>query len=186
MVAATSEWAGSLGSKWIAASQRAKRPVKAAPLTVELNLVPTSMPLASPESGAAGLEKSKIVSAGVTALVSAIPRLQPHQLAFCLLILAVIAIVNMRGVKESGFAFMLPTFLFVSTLMVTIGFGVYYVVTTGGQIVLSAQDLRSEGALVEHAVCVIDREGGGADVTEAEGINLHALFTMRQLEALGD
>jgi len=72
------------------------------------------------------------ISAGVTALVSAIPRLQPHQLAFCLLILAVIAIVNMRGVKESGFAFMLPTFLFVSTLLITIGYGVYHVVTSGG------------------------------------------------------
>jgi orotate phosphoribosyltransferase len=58
------------------------------------------------------------------------------------------------------------------------------VVTTAGQIVLSAQDLRSEGAVVEHAVCVIDREGGGADVTAAEGIGLRALFTMRQLEAL--
>ena len=54
------------------------------------------------------------------------------------------------------------------------------VVTTGGQIVLSAQDLRSEGAVVEHAVCVIDREGGGADVAAAEGITLHALFTMRE------
>ena len=59
------------------------------------------------------------------------------------------------------------------------------VVTTGGQIVLSAQDLRSEGAVVEHAVCVIDREGGGSDVAAAEGITLHALFTMRELEAFG-
>ncbi len=56
------------------------------------------------------------------------------------------------------------------------------VVTTGGQIVLSAQDLRSEGAVVEHALCVIDREGGGADVVGAEGIALRALFTMRELE----
>jgi orotate phosphoribosyltransferase len=59
------------------------------------------------------------------------------------------------------------------------------VVTTGGQMVLSAQDLRSEGAVVEHAVCVIDREGGGADVVASEGIALHALFTMRDLEASG-
>jgi amino acid transporter len=72
------------------------------------------------------------ISAGVTALVSAVPRFEPHQLAFCMLILAVIAIINMRGVKESGFAFMLPTFLFVSTLMITIGIGVYHVVSTGG------------------------------------------------------
>jgi orotate phosphoribosyltransferase len=58
------------------------------------------------------------------------------------------------------------------------------VVTTGGQIVLSAQDLRSAGAVVEHAVCVIDREGGGSDVVAAEGMTLHALFAMRDLEAL--
>jgi orotate phosphoribosyltransferase len=56
------------------------------------------------------------------------------------------------------------------------------VVTTGGQVVLSAQDLRAEGAVVEHALCVIDREGGGADVVSAEGMELRALFTMRQLE----
>ena len=56
------------------------------------------------------------------------------------------------------------------------------VVTTGGQLVLSAQDLRAEGAVVEDALCVIDREGGGADVAAAEGIRLTALFTMRALE----
>ena len=72
------------------------------------------------------------VSAGVTALVSAVPRLQPHQLGLCLFILALIAIVNMRGVKESGFAFMLPTFLFVGTLLLTIGFGTYHSYLTGG------------------------------------------------------
>src|SRR5580692_13125863 len=57
------------------------------------------------------------------------------------------------------------------------------VVTTGGQVVLSAQDLRVEGAVVEDALCVIDREGGGGDVMGAEGMRLHALFTMSQLEA---
>ena len=56
------------------------------------------------------------------------------------------------------------------------------VVTTGGQMVLSVQDLRGEGAIVEHALCVIDREGGGAGVVGAEGIELRALFTMRDLE----
>ncbi len=66
------------------------------------------------------------ISAGVTALVSAVPRLHPHQLSLCLVILAVIVIVNMRGVKESGFAFMLPTFLFVGTLVITVLFGVYH------------------------------------------------------------
>jgi len=56
------------------------------------------------------------------------------------------------------------------------------VVTTGGQVVLSVQDLRAEGAIVEHALCVIDREGVGSDVVGAEGIELRALFTMHDLE----
>ena len=56
------------------------------------------------------------------------------------------------------------------------------VVTTGGQMVLSVQDLRAEGAVVEHALCVIDREGGGGDVVGAEGIELRSLFTMKDLE----
>jgi orotate phosphoribosyltransferase len=56
------------------------------------------------------------------------------------------------------------------------------VVTTGGQMVLSVQDLRAEGAIVEHALCVIDREGGGGDVVGAEGIELRSLFTMKDLE----
>jgi amino acid transporter len=72
------------------------------------------------------------VSAGVTALVSAVPELHPHQLLICLFILAVIAIVNMRGVRETGFVFMLPTFLFVGTILTTIGVGVYRSVVSGG------------------------------------------------------
>jgi orotate phosphoribosyltransferase len=57
------------------------------------------------------------------------------------------------------------------------------VVTTGGQIVLSSQDLRAEGAEVTHALCVIDREAGGAEVVSGEGIELRSLFTMSELES---
>jgi amino acid transporter len=72
------------------------------------------------------------VSAGVTALVSAVPTLHPHQLSLCLAILGIIVVVNMRGVKESGFAFMLPTFLFVGTLLVTVAVGVVHSFAAGG------------------------------------------------------
>ena len=72
------------------------------------------------------------ISAGVTALVSAVPSLHPHQLSLCILILLIIALVNMRGMKESGFAFMLPTFLFVGTLVITILVGVMHAVAANG------------------------------------------------------
>jgi amino acid transporter len=72
------------------------------------------------------------LSAGVTALVSAIPQLHRYQLLLCLLILVFIAGINMRGVKETGAVFMLPTFLFVGTLLATIFVGVYHSVMAGG------------------------------------------------------
>jgi Amino acid permease len=53
-------------------------------------------------------------------------------LTFCLVILAILAIVNMRGVKDTGAAFILPTFLFVGTLLVLIGVGVYKTILAGG------------------------------------------------------
>jgi orotate phosphoribosyltransferase len=55
------------------------------------------------------------------------------------------------------------------------------VVTTGGQILLSAQDLRSEGATVGHAICVIDRQAGASERLASEGIVLRHLFTMTDL-----
>jgi len=64
------------------------------------------------------------ISAGVGALVSAIPSLLPHTLVICLGILAVIVIVNLRGVKEAGGVFMIPTYLFLGTLLITILIGV--------------------------------------------------------------
>src|SRR5215470_19750189 len=49
------------------------------------------------------------ISAGVGALVSALPDLQPHTLSLCLVILGLIAAVNLRGARESGLALAFPT-----------------------------------------------------------------------------
>jgi orotate phosphoribosyltransferase len=56
------------------------------------------------------------------------------------------------------------------------------VVTSGGQIVLSTADLRARGAMVERALCVIDRESGGREKLAAAGIALDSLFRTRDLE----
>ncbi|HUK31602.1 MAG TPA: APC family permease, partial [Candidatus Acidoferrum sp.] len=72
------------------------------------------------------------ISAGVGALVSAVPSLLPHTLLLCLGILIVITIVNLRGVRDAGIAFALPTFLFVGTLLITLGGGIFRVYQSGG------------------------------------------------------
>jgi amino acid transporter len=72
------------------------------------------------------------ISAGVGALVSAFPALHPYTLWLCLLVLAVITLVNLRGTVESGLAFALPTYLFLGSFFVLLGLGVARAILSGG------------------------------------------------------
>jgi amino acid transporter len=72
------------------------------------------------------------ISAGIGALESAIPWLQPHTLAACLVALALLTMVNLRGVRDAGTAFGLPTYAFVVTLMIAITLGVFRSLMSGG------------------------------------------------------
>ncbi len=72
------------------------------------------------------------ISAGVGAIVSAVPSLQPHTLTICLAILAIISIVNLRGTRETGAFFLVPTYLFVLCLAIAIVTGIYKTIMFGG------------------------------------------------------
>jgi amino acid transporter len=72
------------------------------------------------------------ISAGVGALVSAVPSLLPHMVSLCLGILIIITILNLRGVRDAGTAFAIPTYLFVGTLLLTIVAGMIRVLLSGG------------------------------------------------------
>ncbi len=72
------------------------------------------------------------ISAGIGALVSAVPSLQKYTLVLCLAVLGILTIVNLRGVCDAGSAFIAPTYLFVGTLGIVIVIGLYRVVASGG------------------------------------------------------
>lgn len=72
------------------------------------------------------------ISAGVGALISAIPKFQPHTLMICLAILVLITLVNLRGSRETGVVFMLPTYLFLGSLGAVILAGIGKSVMSGG------------------------------------------------------
>src|SRR5438132_1274943 len=72
------------------------------------------------------------ISAGVGAIISAAPILQPFTLHLCLAILVFITLVNLRGVRESGLAFVLPTYLFIVSLLAVLAIGVVKTLVAGG------------------------------------------------------
>jgi len=72
------------------------------------------------------------ISAGVAALISAVPALHPYTLPLCLGILVLLTLVNLRGTMESGRLFALPTYLFVGCFMIVLLIGAYAVMKSGG------------------------------------------------------
>jgi amino acid transporter len=72
------------------------------------------------------------IAAGVGALVSVVPRLLPHTLPLCLSVLALLTLINLRGLRATGMAFMAPTYLFVACLVTTIVVGIVKVAHAAG------------------------------------------------------
>jgi amino acid transporter len=86
------------------------------------------------------------ISAGVGALISAMPSLQRHTLALCLAILIVVTLVNLRGVSEAGGIFLVPTYLFIFCLLAMIALGVVKTLIAGGNPVPVVAPPRLTGA----------------------------------------
>jgi amino acid transporter len=72
------------------------------------------------------------ISAGVGALISAVPALEKHTLALCLAILIMVTLVNLRGVSATGGIFLAPTYLFIFCLLAMIALGVIKTLAAGG------------------------------------------------------
>jgi amino acid transporter len=65
------------------------------------------------------------VAAGIAAITSAVPQLHSHRVGLGLLAIGILTVGNLRGVRESGRIFAIPTYLFVGGLglVIVIGFG---------------------------------------------------------------
>ncbi len=72
------------------------------------------------------------ISAGVGALESAVPQLQQHTLGLALAVLALVTLVNLRGARESGLAWSIPTYTFIGSLLFVLGVGIWKTIQSGG------------------------------------------------------
>ena len=71
------------------------------------------------------------VAAGTAAITSAFPSLLVWTVPIALFFVAVLAVGNLRGVKESGAVFSVPTYAFISLIAVTVIYGIFIVLTKG-------------------------------------------------------
>ncbi len=65
------------------------------------------------------------ISAGVAAITSAFPFLWQHRVALCLFLITVVTIANLRGVRESATVFAAPTYIFIVSIFLLIGTGLF-------------------------------------------------------------
>lgn len=72
------------------------------------------------------------ISAGVGALTSSVPMLHPYTLPLCLGILLLVALANLRGTREAGWLFALPTYLFLLSFLTILAIGLFRTVVAGG------------------------------------------------------
>jgi amino acid transporter len=82
-------------------------------------------------------------AAGVAAIISAFPELAPWKIEICFVVISLLSYGNLRGVKEAGRAFALPTYLFVGSMFIVFGIGIFRELTTG----LPQLDPRAPGAI---------------------------------------
>ncbi len=69
------------------------------------------------------------ISSGVAQIVSAYPDLYPYRVWIAVGAVMFVMLVNLRGVKESGTAFAIPTYFFIIVMMVTVGYGMFRYLT---------------------------------------------------------
>ena len=65
------------------------------------------------------------ISSGAAQIVSAYPALDPYRIQVAVAAVALIMLLNLRGVKESGTVIALPTFFFVAMMFLTVGIGLF-------------------------------------------------------------
>src|SRR5258706_3864109 len=75
------------------------------------------------------LTVSVSVSSGVAQITSAVPALDPYRVPIAVTMVMLIMLINLRGVKESGLTFAIPTYFFIGIMFLTVAIGLFRVVT---------------------------------------------------------
>ncbi len=102
------------------------------------------------------------ISSGVAQITSAFPELYEWRVVIALVFVAFMTIVNLRGVKESGSAFALPTYFFLGITFLTLGVGYYRYFTGTLGVVTGVEPMHAEVTQMLTAFLVLRAFSSGA------------------------
>lgn len=88
------------------------------------------------------------ISSGVAQIVSAFPHLYEYRVSLCILFVALITIINLRGLREAGTAFALPSYFFIIIMFITIGTGLFRLITGSLGTVIDPPEIEHFGEAV--------------------------------------
>jgi amino acid transporter len=89
------------------------------------------------------------ISSGVAQVVSAFPALLPYRVHIALVLVVLVMIVNQRGVRESGMAFAIPAYIFLLSMVVTVGVGLARVVMGNLGVVVNPPEMQVTATALE-------------------------------------
>jgi len=113
------------------------------------------------------------VSAGIAALGSAFPELRAHRVGAALAVIALITLVNLRGVRESGRVFALPTYLYLVAVLGLIGYGLARYLSGGLPEYVAPQGYEAEAGAGPLTVLLVLRAfaSGAVALTGTEAVS---------------
>lgn len=93
------------------------------------------------------LTVSVSIASGVAQITSAFPEMYTYRVPIAVMFIMFIMLMNLRGVKESGVAFAIPTYFFVVMMLVTVGMGLFRFLTGTLGTVIDPPELTFHGAV---------------------------------------
>jgi amino acid transporter len=123
------------------------------------------------------------VAAGIAAITSAIPSLFPYRTILGVMAILVVLLVNLRGVRESGKVFAVPTYLFIGSILVMLSVG-FSQVLFGQLMPVASRTLVAESAVESVSLFLLLRafSSGCAALTGIEVIS-NGVSAFRQPES---
>lgn len=112
------------------------------------------------------------ISSGVAQIVSAYPNLTPYRVEIALAMIFTVMVINLRGVRESGITFAIPTYFFLIMMFITLGIGlVQYLTGTLGSVVNPPHVLIENAQQVTLFLILRAFANGTSSVTGVEAIS---------------